>query len=356
MHGSEEHPTSCPHDTSGQHAQKWSNIPDRHAEGARNRVQTSATKRIRFAFMGRMIVPTRLVRNARPRNWPTRDRRINHLPIEVPDFYRRAIDAETPPGSAHLGQKVDHHVHSIAFVAVLVVSTELVVVFARIRSRTMAPILLGIVHEAEYPVARDGVAVSSIVVAIELALVHVTTHVPHHAGHPVSNPDLSTNNGIAMMIGEPGLVVHWPRVFSLLDVQAVEGLAIDTDLGCAEREVTRIRIDGLGGIVMTAPPDREHQEGGGYERHGSYCPLHHFDMASIPSQCQPGYPTITDSTPNVTLEVTPSAAGGYDIEMVLPNQDCVPTCMIPFQVESGISGQTDLSVTKLLRVRICAGF
>lgn len=118
----------------------------------------------------------------------------------------------------------------------------------------MAPILLGIVHEAEYPVARDGVAVSSIVVAIELALVHVTTHVPHHAGHPVSNPDLSTNNGIAMMIGEPGLVVHWPRVFSLLDVQAVEGLAIDTDLGCAEREVTRIRIDGLGGIVMTAPP------------------------------------------------------------------------------------------------------
>jgi hypothetical protein len=125
----------------------------------------------------------------------------------------------------------------------------------------MAPVLLRIVDEAEDSVAGDGITVSSIVVAVELALVHVTTHVSHHAGHPVSNLYLSTDNGIAVMIGKAGFVAHRARVVPMANVQTVERLVIDTDLGLAEREITSTRIQGPDGILLATPPESEDQSG-----------------------------------------------------------------------------------------------
>ena len=79
------------------------------------------------------------------------------------------------------------------------------------------------------------------------------------------------------MIGEPSLVTHRPRVAPLRNVLAVERLAVNTDLGFAEREVSRIRVRRLSRIILTASTGRENQNGnsdGGY-REALYFPVTH---------------------------------------------------------------------------------
>ena len=82
----------------------------------------------------------------------------------------------------------------------------------------------------------------------------------------------------------------------------------------------------------------------------------HFSMSSIPQECLPGYASITDATPGVTLLYSANPGGGYNHEMTWADRDCVPNCIIPFFVESGYVGQTDFSDTAVnLRVKICIG-
>ena len=83
----------------------------------------------------------------------------------------------------------------------------------------------------------------------------------------------------------------------------------------------------------------------------------HFNMGSIPSGCQPGYPTITDSTPGVTKgDPVALPGGGFKIVMTWENRPCVPNCIIPFTVESGVPGQTDVSSEATLRLKVCPVF
>ena len=83
----------------------------------------------------------------------------------------------------------------------------------------------------------------------------------------------------------------------------------------------------------------------------------HFSMSSIPPQCLPGYASITDATPGATLTHSAIPGGGYTHQMTWADRDCVPNCTIPFFVESGVVGQTDVSDTVVnLRVKICIGF
>jgi len=83
----------------------------------------------------------------------------------------------------------------------------------------------------------------------------------------------------------------------------------------------------------------------------------HFSMSSIPQQCLPDYPSITEAIPGVTVSQTANTGGGYTHVMTWAGRDCEPNCIIPFFVESGYLGQTDVSDTAVnLRVKICAGF
>ena len=83
----------------------------------------------------------------------------------------------------------------------------------------------------------------------------------------------------------------------------------------------------------------------------------HFSMSSIPQQCLPDYSSITDAIPGVTVSQSANSGGVYTHVMTWADRDCEPNCIIPFFVESGYIGQTDVSDTAVnLRVKICAGF
>lgn len=84
----------------------------------------------------------------------------------------------------------------------------------------------------------------------------------------------------------------------------------------------------------------------------------HFDTANISSKCMPEFATITSATPGATVKApVPLTGGGYRHEVVWTDLTCGADCLIPFQVESGIPGQTDISDgMTVLKVAICAGF
>lgn len=83
-----------------------------------------------------------------------------------------------------------------------------------------------------------------------------------------------------------------------------------------------------------------------------------FDMASIPYECQPDFPTINVNTSDdVDLTVEALEGGGYKHVLVWSNRACVPTCNIGFWVSSGSVAQADTSDTlKSLQVKICGSF
>ncbi len=81
-----------------------------------------------------------------------------------------------------------------------------------------------------------------------------------------------------------------------------------------------------------------------------------FNMASIPSQCQPEEASITLASNDVELNVSAKASGGFTIVITWRNRPCVPRCKIPFRVKSGNSQQTDTSDSdKNLKVKVCIG-
>ncbi len=82
-----------------------------------------------------------------------------------------------------------------------------------------------------------------------------------------------------------------------------------------------------------------------------------FNMASLPTQCQPEESSISLATSsNVELSVSANASGGYTNTMTWRDRPCVPSCFIPFRVKSGHSLATDTNDSdKILRVKICVG-
>ena len=110
----------------------------------------------------------------------------------------------------------NRHIHMVALVSLLIVTTEIVVVTAQPSISSVAAIFPNAVNKAIDTIFGDRITMCSVVVAKELT--RVSVHVPHHAGHTDLNLHSATRNDVAMAIKEMGFKTHGAREFTLVNV------------------------------------------------------------------------------------------------------------------------------------------
>ena len=78
-----------------------------------------------------------------------------------------------------------------------------------------------------------------------------------------------------------------------------------------------------------------------------------FNTNRLPANCIPAYSVLTQSVPNVTVDVAQDAQGTYQHTLTWLDAGCSAVCNIPFTVESGGGTYSSASSRKFFKVEAC---